>query len=385
MTSDSRPVFTTVFRERKDGYHTYRIPSIVAARDGSLVALAEGRRSRKDQSGNDIVMKRSSDNGDTWQDFTTIASMGDDSLNNPQAVVLRDSGDIILFYQLFPYPSYVRALVPGFVDPPGKRLALPWFKRIPKRVTRAFCMRSKDNGSTWSTPQDITAQVKRPSKVTSLSGGPGVGIELRREPFRNRIIMPFNQGPVRRWKVYAVYSDDGGKTWKYGRVAPPHPTGMKGTANEVQMVELVDGRIMLNARVQGGNHHRVVAYSSDGGETWTPLQEDPVLIEPQCQASIIRYSDPIDGQESRLLFSNPASKSRRMKGTIRMSYDEGKTWPVKRILCAGWFAYSCLAVLSDGTIGCLFEHGKKDAYETITFARFTLKWLTRTSADRIVD
>jgi sialidase-1 len=67
---------------------------------------------------------------------------------------------------------------------------------------------------------------------------------------------------------------------------------------------------------------------------------------------------------------------KREKMTVRASFDDGRTWPAARELHAGPAAYSCLTVLQDGTIGCLYERGEKQAYELITFARFPLAWVT---------
>jgi sialidase-1 len=119
-----------------------------------------------------------------------------------------------------------------------------------------------------------------------------------------------------------------------------------------------------------GNNRRLISYSKDGGLSWTPPVEDPVLIEPVCQASLFRYS----GQPSRLLFSNPAS-TKREKLTVRLSQDEGKTWPIAKELHGGPAAYSCLTVLPDGAIGCLYERGERSPYERVTLARFSLQWL----------
>jgi len=84
---------------------------------------------------------------------------------------------------------------------------------------------------------------------------------------------------------------------------------------------------------------------------------------------------------SRLLFSNPAG-TKRERMTVRLSYDAGKTWPVSKLINGGPSAYSCLTVLPDGTIGCLYERGEKRYSERITFARFGLEWLTD-GADRL--
>ena len=181
--------------------------------------------------------------------------------------------------------------------------------------------------------------------------------------------MPFNQGPYGAWQVYAAFSDDRGETWRYGDTAPE---GTKGFANEVQFVELSDGSVMLNARNQGGDKLRKIAMSRDGGETWSATRNDLALIEPVCQASILRHPGSNDPSNDVFLFSNPGTQNARTNGTIRLSRDEGKTWSVSRVLYPGSFAYSCLTSLPDGSVGCLFE---RDGYKKMSFVRFTLDWI----------
>jgi len=117
-----------------------------------------------------------------------------------------------------------------------------------------------------------------------------------------------------------------------------------------------------------------VAISRDGGHAWSASADDPTLIEPVCQASLIRHSWPQGKRPGRLLFSNPASSKSRHRLTVRVSYDDGKSWPVGRMLVEGSSAYSSLVALPDGTVGCLLE---RDNYRRITFARFNLAWLTK--------
>ena len=149
-------------------------------------------------------------------------------------------------------------------------------------------------------------------------------------------------------------------------------------------VELADGRLMLNMRTAGEPRCRRVCFSSDGGRTWANQQADHTLIEPPCQASLVRYHWEGDGEKSTLLFSNPANDQpdQRDKLTVRLSYDEGRTWPVARLLHAGPSAYSSLAALPDGALACLYEAGQKDPYEKILFARLTLDWLTGRNSAR---
>ena len=141
------------------------------------------------------------------------------------------------------------------------------------------------------------------------------------------------------------------------------------------------GRVAKHA---GRDGKRALAWSGDGGETWSNLSFDDTLIEPVCQASFLRYTLAATGAETgaetggrnRLLFSNPASTTDRVKMTVRLSYDEGESWPVSKLLHEGPAAYSSLAVLPDGSIACLYERGQENAYETIHFARFSLDWLS---------
>lgn len=339
---NDEPRIVDVFMPKSDGYPAIRIPSIVTTNTGTLLAFAEGRQGG-DHSQNDIILKTSTDSGASWSDVQVISESGKLSLNNPQAVVLV-SGRILLMYQQSKLGEFKAK--PGFGED--------------SYVT--FTQFSDDDGKTWSDPVDVTRQTKRAEHVTSVASGPGIGIVLSRGEHKGRILMPFNQGPFGDWRVYAAYSDDGGESWAMGEV--PEEDG-KGHANEVQFVELSDGSVMLNARSQGkGNtKHRKTAISNDGGVTWSKLQDDPNLIEPTCQASILRYSWPEDGK-SRIVFCNPSTQKSRSKGVLQVSEDEGKTWTWSKDVYAGGFAYCCLTKLPDGKVGVLFE---KDGYKTISF------------------
>ncbi|EMI18890.1 Exo-alpha-sialidase [Rhodopirellula maiorica SM1] len=335
-------VAVDVFVPGVDGYPAIRIPALVTTHNGTLLAFAEGRQGG-DHSQNDIIMKRSVDNGLSWSDVLVVNEAGPLALNNPQPVVL-DSGRVLLMYQ--------RSKL-------GERNAKPGFGTD---AYFTFTQFSDDDGETWSDPVDVSRQVKRSDYVTSVASGPGIGIVLQRGKNRGRIVMPFNQGPFGDWRVYAAFSDDDGVSWQIGDVAAGDG---KGHGNEVQMVELADGRVMLNARTQGagGTKYRKTAISSDGGQSWTPLAEDRNLIDPVCQASILRYSWKDTGG-SRLLFSNPASQSGRRNGTIRISEDDGQSWPHSFVVYRGGFAYSCLTKMADGDVGLLFE---RDGYQAIRF------------------
>jgi sialidase-1 len=343
-------------------YPSFRIPSVVVTEQGTLLAFAEGRNVASDHAANDIVVRRSSDGGKSWSELIVVAEDGDHSLNNPQAVVVRESGRILLMYQRYPHGIHEAQVVPGHEGP---------------RICRNFLTFSDDDGESWSKPADVTTSTKRPERVTSIAGGPGIGIQLRHGNHVGRILMPFNEGPFGVWNIYAVYSDDRGRSWKMGAVAPgglidAGEGKQVSMVNEAQLVELDDGSIRFNVRRWGGKAVRKTCVSHDGGETWSQVDDVPELLDPGCMGSIVRYTDASNGGKSRILYSGPQS-TKRDNGTVFVSYDEGKTWPVKRVLCTGSFAYSCLTALPDGTIGCLYE---AEGTKKIVFARFTLDWLT---------
>lgn len=355
LACSAAPTIGDVFVNGQEGYPAYRIPALITTPRGALLAFAEGRANLRDHAENDIVLKRSTDNGRTWSALHVVHEDGTHSLGNPTAVSVRETGRVLMMYQRYAKGFDEHKAEPGLDGP---------------RVCRTLIQHSDDDGITWSKPAEITAQVKRPTEVTSTATGPGIGIQLARGKHAGRILMPFNQGPFGKWKVYSVLSDDGGKSWRYGETAAE---GAAGHANEVQFVELADGSVLLNARNQGGGlKQRKTALSRDGGETWSTTQHDATLIEPTCQASILRHPGGGDPAEDVLLFSNPGTQTGRTNGVVRLSRDDGKTWPASRVLFPGGFAYSCLASLPDGALGCLFE---RDGYQAIAFARFTVNWV----------
>ncbi|HNQ73093.1 MAG TPA: sialidase family protein [Verrucomicrobiota bacterium] len=357
------PEIHTVFEAARDGYASIRIPALVVARAGTVLAFAEGRAANQDQAANDIILKRSPDGGRTWLPLQVVADAGAASLNNPTAVVEQKSGRIFLMYQYIPahLKEHDAQIVTGYSGTNVYRSLVTW---------------SDDAGKTWSPPEDITPSVKRPTGATTIASGPGIGIQLTRGAHRGRLLIPFNEGPFYQWNNYAVYSDDGGEHWQWGENVPgalvqDAQGRRRSQINEVQMVELSDGAVRLNSRQFAGNKLRKTAVSHDGGQTWSPVTDVPELRDPSCNASVLRYSfDDAQGR-GRLLFSGPDSDQRR-NGTLYLSYDDGATWPVKRTLVPEGFAYSVLTRLPDGQIGCLFE--PNDA-RRLRLARIPLTWL----------
>ncbi len=339
-----------IFISGEEGYHTFRIPAIIATSKGTLLAFCEGRRGGRGDTGNiDIVLKRSFDNGKTWGPMQLVADDGDNVIGNPCPVVDRDTGTIWLPLTWNLGEDVERDIMAGT-------------SKLSREVRMS---KSTDDGATWSEPVDITATTKAPN-WTWYATGPGNGIQLK----SGRLLIPCDHSVAvsKAYRSHVIYSDDHGDTWRLGG-------DIRESVNECQAVELADGSILMNCRNYEGINRRAVATSEDGGISWSAAKYDRHLIEPVCQASFIRYTLAADDQKNRVLFSNPAS-DKRFKMTVRMSYDEGKSWPVAKLLHEGPSAYSSLVVLPDKSIGCFYERGDEHAYEKITFARFSLDWLS---------
>lgn len=330
----------TVFSSGTDGYHTYRIPALLKSSQGNLLAVVEARASQADAASNTLVGKISDDEGQSWSPQRLICAPGKEggSFNNPTLVEVK-KGHIIMHFQHYPAGTHEYDVVAGISGP---------------KVVRGFQIESKDGGKTWGTPRDITPQIKPPEAVT-IASGPGVGIRLK----RGRLIMPYNFRVGSKWWVYCALSDNGGKTWRRGATVE-EPDEMN--ANEVQVVELASGDVLINARNQGKKRARCIALSHDGGETFSRANYDDRLIDPICQGSMIRL------KSGQLAFCNAMDVLKRQNGGIRFSDDEGRTWPRRALITEGSFQYSSMVELADGSIGVLYETVEDGNYQ-IKFER----------------
>ncbi len=334
------PAVTDLFVSGRGGYHTYRIPAIVVTNSGTLLAICEGRKtSRADHGDVDMLVRRSPDGGRTWGPRQLIYEEGGEkkiTIGNPCPVVDRDTGDI-------------------------------WLP-LTRDNDDVLLVSSKDDGKTWSPPRVITSSVKK-EDWTWYATGPGNGIQLTRGPHRGRLIIPCDHrirsiaDRNKSTRSHVIYSDDHGSTWQIGGITD-------FLMNECAVAEFGDGSLLLNMRSNRGLHRRGVATSNDGGLTWSKCSDSDVLVEPVCQASMIRYTWAEGGDTSRMLFCNPASE-RRQRLSVRISYDDGRTWPVSRLLYEGSSAYSCLVALTNGEAGVVFE---RDNYGMISFARWRREW-----------
>ncbi|AQQ09113.1 Sialidase precursor [Sedimentisphaera cyanobacteriorum] len=348
--------YTDLFVRHENGYNTYRIPSIIRTNKGTLLAFCEGRKDGVGDEGDiDLLMKRSEDNGESWSKQVVIWDDGDNTCGNPCPVVDRQTGTIWLGLTWNYGSDHLKGIVAGESKHP----------RIP------YISKSEDDGLTWTKPNNISDSVRR-DYWRWYATGPGTGIQLKYGKKKGRLVIPANHTISCEYKkfqqgAHVIYSDDHGKTWKLSDVARP---GL----NESQVVELLDGKVLLNSRNSRYRGSRALSFSTNCGETWDYVSYKSNLNEPTCQASIIRYAPNKNNDKDIILFSNPDSK-KRTNMTVRVSYDGAKTWSHKRTIHEGPAAYSSLTVLDNGKIACLYEGGKGFRYSKIIFSKFTLDWI----------
>lgn len=344
-----------IFRSGRDGYPRFRIPTLVVTAKGTVLAICEGRVDGGRLEGNvDIVLRRSSDHGKSWSPIQLVADGGTDTFGNPCAVLDRETGFVWL----------------AFTRSPGEFTEAQVRRGESKGSTGVFVTHSEDDGKTWSEPRDITASTKR-SGWTWYGTGPGVGIQLA----DGRLFIPSyhtegEQGSITR--SHAIFSDDHGKTWKLG--------GNAGIGNgESQALERRDGTIYLSARTAaGGPNHRSIVTSPDHGTSWSKKTFDKSLFDPHCQASLLKLT--IRGKDKPLavplwLYCHPAGP-KRDNLTIRISIDEGRTWPDSFLLRKGNGQYTTMAVLADGRIGVFYDCWEENNYQ-LYFARVELAEILR--------
>jgi sialidase-1 len=375
-----------LFEEKTAGFVSYRIPGIVVTTKGTVLVYCEARKnSGADWGEIEIHLRRSTDGGRTFSPALQIAHRGprvprhpvalahrsgqpdEQTVNNPVAIAARD-GTVHILYCV--------------------------------EYQRAFHLRSDDDGLTWSAPVEITsafAPFRTSWNWRTLATGPGHGIELR----SGRLLVPVwialaRSSPHGEGAGATIYSDDAGRTWRAGAIAVPNDSVTR-SPSECSVAELSDGRVVLHARTRSPADRKAVVVSPDGISRWSAPTFAPDLLEPVCMSGLLAYPNSHDGR-TRLLFSNPdtldpephAKKApgpgdRRVRRnlTVKVSYDDGATWPVARVVEPGPGAYSDLAVLPDGTILCFFESGRGPPapgarswpYARLSLARFNLAWL----------
>jgi len=319
-------------------YRGGRFPNVLVAVDGTVLALWNG-----------VKVRRSEDGGQTWGPEILVGK----GFMGGGAIVNETNGDVLAFVESGHPPASLTVY------------------------------RSKDHGKSWA-PVKVVIKPDTNGNVPSMHMNEH-GITLRHGKHAGRIIRParhYGKSNSRKfWPTHyttAIYSDDGGKTWDTSK-----PFAEMGTG-EATIAELSDGRLYYNSRCHWNKNkppkRRRCAWSADGGETWTDWQIVQILPDgPQnstygCMGGLVRL--PVEGRDI-LIYSNCDSPGGRRLGTAWVSFDGGKTWPLKRLVFSGSFAYSSLnagrpGTKSEGWIYLNFEGGPKGGS---TVARFNLSWL----------
>lgn len=345
----------SIFKNGADGYACYRIPAIIKAPDGDLLAFAEARKGNCTDFGDiDIVMKTSDDNGRTWSDLELVVDNHSLKAGNPAPVVDTQDprfpkGRIFLLYNT--------ATASEGDSRKGLGMREVWF------------ITSADHGKTWSKPENITTSVHKPLmqsfnpaynfpedwRTTALT--PGHAFQFSDGKYKGRIFVAANHSVPGKngelsfddFRAHCFFSDDHGLTWHLGA-----DVAIAG-GNESTAAELGDGSVLQNIRNQNrGDGHRILAFSSTGGQSWDTAYVAKELPEPVCQGSMISLRHK---GKHILLFSNPASQTERERLTVRASMDDGKSWPVSFLVDPGPSAYSDLVHAGQREIGVLYEKG----------------------------
>lgn len=372
-----------LFEGHQGGYALYHIPGVAVTAKGTVLAWCEARKKGSDWDAIDILLRRSTDGGKTFSEPKSVANVPGPKTKNPFALKLKfvNTNDVTYNNPVF---------IPDHDGTVHFLFCLEYM--------RCFYMHSQDDGVTWSAPVEITSTFDAFHKDYAwkvLATGPDHGLQLK----NGRLLVPIwlstgTGGNAHRPSVTAtIYSDDHGKTWHAGEIAVPN-TADWINPNETVAIELADGSVMLNVRNESKTHRRLVTISKDGATGWSTPKFDDALLEPICMASIIRLSLKSAGAgKNRIVFANPDNLSRadgkeapgknrdRKNLSVKLSYDEGKTWSVNKVLDPGGSGYSDLAVTKDGVILCFYGRGDKNdfggfAFNHLTLTRFNLEWLT---------
>ncbi|QOV38429.1 exo-alpha-sialidase [Streptomyces ferrugineus] len=347
------------------GYDTYRIPATITTPRGTVLAFAEGRHDGAGDSGDiDVVLRRSLDGGCTWGPVTVVAEGDGDTRGNPAPVVDPVTGAVVLV------TSYNSGEVTEAQIMRGEVTA--------EQSRRVFVQRSADDGRHFTPPRDVTSAVKPPN-WRWYATGPGHAVALTRGRHAGRLVVPSNHSVApaagssdtgrepKYYGAHAIYSDDGGRTWRTGFVDDTYDG--YSNANESTAAELPDGRLYFNSRDQHGTSagNRLDSVSSDGGETLDrPYTVQPSLNDvPIVEGSVLQ----LPGTGAPLLFSGPSVPTARQSMAVWGSTDGGATFTKALTLSQQRAAYSDLVPLGRHTVGILYETGVTGPYETIEFRR----------------
>ena len=344
-------------------FHTYRIVSTVQLNDGTILLSYDGRPDGGDSpSPNSILQRRSTDGGTSWEPETFIHEGHVDNPDDPHDAALGYSDPSYVYdaEKDIVFNFHVWSKDKGFADSSAGT------DDNDRNIVSAEVSTSRDQGKTY-THRSVTKEMQEEGLVAAFASS-GHGIQIKNGTYKGRLVVQFagryEDGSVR---AFSLFSDDHGQTWQRGK-------SVGTNMNENKVVELQDGRLMLNSRIPSGTAARFVAYSDDGGQSWGEISTDTTLIDPSNNASIIRkHADAQEGtpESKELLLSNAASIATREKGSVRYSCDDGATWPVIKTFEPGEIQYSDLVELKDGTYGIFYEAKDKQ----LRWRVFSDEWL----------
>jgi arylsulfatase A-like enzyme len=362
ILADARPFLETglpIFTNDNASRRQYRLPSLWASSTGTVIAVSQLRWGPNDFAAQELVCRRSEDGGNTW---------------GPEISIRRDAETKhCMFNGCIVEDTEARKLILHFIEFPadqGRR----WFDEVFFSRGGGHCQtESSDDGKTWSEPvlQIPVANADGWKGASSLNNNHGV--QLQHGPHRGRLVMNARvfQPGVTTWRAKGgiVYSDDHGLTWRIGGVPFPEQECYQ---TESCLVETAGGGIYVNYRKEGqAGEQRLYHRSDDGGQTVSQQGIHADLPALSCNAGMARYSRT---PQDVILLTMPATAGRRDL-TCFASFDEGRTWPVRRRIAPDG-GYSDAAVLSDGTVLVAYE--PDGARKGIVLARFNLAWLMET-------
>jgi sialidase-1 len=361
-----------VFKGGEEGHAIYRIPAIIALPSGELLAFAEGRVNGSDDFGDiNLVLKRSSDQGLSWSGIQTLVDYDSLQAGNPAPVV-----DVL-------DPSYPEGVIYLFYNTGNNH---EYDVRMNRGVREIWVMKSFDLGRTWESPENITQQVHKPNNPDfnpkydnpenwrHYANTPGHAFQFKKGRYKGRIFVAANhsvgdpQENFAEYQAHGFFTDDHGKSFSLS-----NSIDIPGS-NESIAAELSGDRLIMSIRNQKGDiRRRILAYSSDGGQSWDEAKFDEDLPDPVCQGSILDLGER-DGK-TILAHSNNANETERNHLTIKISYDEGRNWELTIPIDYNgdrsklpWTAYSDLVKLDDNALGILYE---RDNYREIVFKNVT--------------
>ncbi|NEB82230.1 exo-alpha-sialidase, partial [Streptomyces sp. SID14478] len=351
------------------GYDTYRIPAVVRTARGTLLAFAEGRHNSAADTGNiDVVLRRSADGGCTWDAQRVVAAGDGDTRGNPAPVVDPRTGHVTLLTSYNSGQVTEAQIMRGEVTPEQSR--------------RVFVQSSSDDGRTFTPPRDITASTKLPG-WRWYATGPGHAVALTHGPHAGRLVVPANHSAAppagsadtgqeaKYYGAHALYSDDGGRTWRIGFVDDSYD-GVNNS-NESAATQLADGRLYFSSRDQNGTSagNRLDSYSSDGARSLDrPYAVQPTLSDvPVVQGSVLQT---FGTRTAPLLFAGPSVPTARRSMAIWRSDDAGRSFSKALTLSPLQAAYSDLVQPDRHTVGILYETGETGTYDRVEFRRIPL-------------